>query len=195
MNRETWLNNSIAYLQREVFDGIEIPKDVQLTCGWPSKGGTAKQQTQGQCWSRINSKAGVNEVFISPTIDNSIETLGILVHELIHAVDDCKSGHKKAFKDMALAVGLEGKMRSTEIGESLRLKLESIVKELGEYPHKELTPPGPKQKSRQLKLECRDCGVENSKGKVDPTIWRMSKLHQDRAVYCPCCGSENIERV
>ena len=76
-------------------------------------------------------------------------------------------------------------MRSTEIGESLKLKLESIVKELGEYPHKELTPPGPKQKSRQLKLECNDCGA----------IWRMSRRWMDQATNCPCCKSENIERV
>ena len=186
MNRETWLNNSIAYLQERVFGGIEIPNDVQLTCGWPSVGGKSSKRTRiGECWPRSRSKAGVNEIFISPILDNSVETLGILIHELIHAVDDCKSGHKKAFRDMAIAVGLEGKMTATTIGESLRLRLESIVKELGEYPHKELTPPEPKQKSRQLKLECNDCGA----------IWRMSRRWMDQATNCPCCKSETIERV
>ena len=77
------------------------------------------------------------------TLEGTLDILGTLVHELVHAVDNCESGHGEAFKRCALAVGLTPPMRST--GESQWLKdlmTEKIVKKLGLFPHQKLMAGG-----------------------------------------------------
>ena len=65
------------------------------------------------------------------------------------------------FKKMALAVGLEGKMRSASAGESLKKELIEIAKSLSPYPHVKLNIPTiirvykPRPKAR-----CSECGYE-----------------------------------
>ena len=188
MNREEYLNAATKSLAADVFGpaGYTVPDDVKLTCGWPSKGATsAKKMAIGECWPRSRSADKVNEIFLSPIMSDTITVLDVLTHELVHAIDDCKHGHKAPFRKIAVAVGLEGKMTSTVAGEALTAKLETIRGTLGDYPHGELTPPKPKQKSRQLKLECNDCGA----------VWRMSRQWMEQAVCCSVCRSENIQSV
>ena len=188
MNREEFLNKAKDRLQSDVFGlaGLTIPEDVQLTCGWPSTGGaSAKRKTVGQCWARSSSDALENQVFISPTIADTVQVLGVLAHELIHAIDDCRNGHKSPFRKMALAIGLTGKMTATEIGEELLPKLEKIREDLGEYPHAPMKAPAPKQKNRQLKLQCKDCNA----------VWRMARAWFSQVTACPCCQQSNIEGV
>lgn len=88
--REEWLRRACARLSAEVFapTGFALPPDVRVSCSWPGSGSPSKRI--GECWSRAASEQGVNEVFISPKIDDPLRVLDILVHEGIHAIDDCK---------------------------------------------------------------------------------------------------------
>ena len=80
--------------------------------------------------------------------------MGTLVHELIHAIDDCQNGHKKPFRDMAVLVNLEGKMTATTSGEVLIGKLKIIFDELGAYPHRKIdASQRKKQTTRMIKYE------------------------------------------
>lgn len=164
--REEWLVAAVGHLQSQVFGkvGLTIPTDVKVSCSFPSRGGLAKsKRTIGQCWARAASDAKVNEVFISPTLDDSVLVLDVLTHELIHAIDDCANGHGKAFRDMALLVGLTGKMTSTEAGEELTEKLKAIHAELGDFPHSKIdASQRKKQTTRMVKVECDDicCGFK-----------------------------------
>jgi len=185
MNREEYLGAATKSLAADVFGpaGYTVPDDVKLTCGWPSKGATsAKKMAIGECWPRSRSADSVNEIFISPVQADTITVLDVLTHELVHATLDCKHGHKAPFRKIAVAVGLEGKMTSTIAGEALTAKLEAIRDALGDYPHAELTPPPPKEKSRQLKAECLECGW----------IGYQSKKFLDKVYRCCCCPSENV---
>ena len=186
MNRETYLNKCAEELSVRVFApaGHEVPDDVKVTCGWPSsRGMSEKSRTVGQCFARSMSDAGINEIFISPTIADSVEAMGILVHELVHAVDDCKNGHKAPFKRIAQSVGLTGKMTATTIGDELKAKLEAIAKKLGEYPPAEIsTTARKKQSTRMIKLACNDCGA----------VWRMARSWAVQATRCPVCAGENL---
>ena len=164
-SREEWLQAAVRELQADVFTpaALEIPADVKVSCGWPSSGGvrSSKGMTIGQCFSRSCSKANINEIFISPTQNDSVKVLDVLAHELIHAIDDCQNGHKAPFKRMAHAIGLEGKMTATTAGEALKALLQAIVKRLGDYPHEELDISNrKKQTTRMMKVECSDisCG-------------------------------------
>lgn len=180
MNREEWLQAGVKELGY-IFDrhNIDIPM-VNVSCSWP--GGGSPNKRIGECWARSGSAADINEVFISPTIDNAVEALAILAHELIHAVDNCAHGHRGPFVKMMKAIGLEGKPTATHAGAQLTEELTEIVELIGEYPHQKVSVPAPKQKSRQLKASCYECGA----------VWRMSSKWLELATTCPCCQSEEI---
>lgn len=183
MNRETYLEKGVKALT-PLFakHGYKLPP-VKVSCSWPGGHGN-KLKAIGQCWPRGASDANINEVFISPSISDSVRALDILTHELIHAIDDCQNGHRKEFSIIMRAVGLAGKPTATHAGERLHAELESIANKLGSYPHEKLnTANKRKQKSRQLKVSCTECGA----------IWRMSKTWIMQAKACPVCLSEEIE--
>ena len=184
LTREQWLQAGVEELSY-IFDkyaDVELPP-VQVSCSWP--GGGNANSCIGECWPRSRSGAGVNEIFISPLIEEPTRALDILAHELIHAVDDCKNGHRKAFSQLMHKIGLEGKPTATHAGDRLHAELKEIVEHLGEYPHKKVVPGGPKQSNRQMKVSCTQCGA----------IFRMSRKWQDEVEQCPCCSSEREDLV
>jgi hypothetical protein len=99
-----------------------------------------------QCWPTSRSDDGVNEIHISPIYADPVEVLDTLVHELVHAVDDCKNRHGAEFKKIALAVGLQGRTREASAGALLKDRLQTIasvlIAELGPYPHARLSANG-----------------------------------------------------
>jgi hypothetical protein len=74
-------------------------------------------------------------------LSDAVLVLDTLMHELIHAVNDCQNKHGPAFKKMALTLGLKGPMRSAGTGPELLAKLEAIALSLGHYPHARLNVP------------------------------------------------------
>ena len=97
INREAWLQEAVRRLE-PIFSkaGYAIPP-VRVSCGFPAS--SSPRTTLGQCWPRERSGDGVNEIFISPKLDEPVQLLDTLVHELCHAVDDCFSGHGGLFED------------------------------------------------------------------------------------------------
>ena len=160
ITREQWLNLALDQL-RPLFKskaGAEIPQDARVSIGFP-KGGSARKSI-GECWPRARSTDKVNEIFISPVVSEPARMLDILAHEAVHAVDDCASGHGQAFKRVAVAIGLTGKMTATVAGEELKAELAAIVAALPPLTHGALDLSGrKKQPTRLLKLECDGCGM------------------------------------
>ena len=121
LTREAWLLFAVGHIA-PIFDevGYMVPR-VRVACAIPatSKRGSAV----GQCWPTARSEDLVNEIYISPVHSDPVEVLDTLTHELVHAVDDCQHRHGKEFKEIALAVGLQGKMREASAGPQLRLRL------------------------------------------------------------------------
>jgi hypothetical protein len=184
INRETWLQEATGYFRHTLFEhkGYSVP-NVKVSVGFPG-GGSARKRI-GEHWSPDASIDGLGSVFISPVLDGTAEVLAVLVHELVHAVVGNKHGHGKVFKRCALAVGLEGKMRSTNASKALISDFfEHIEKRLGPYPHGRLNlnkRPTKKQTTRMIKMECPECGY----------IARASigAIEKHGAVLCPCNGS------
>jgi hypothetical protein len=160
MNREFWLITAIDALRPLFADhDYELP-DVMVSCGFPSTG--KRSRHIGQCWSRSASDRAVNQIFISPVLHEPVAVLDTLVHELVHAVDDCASSHGKNFKRIATSVGLTGPMRSTVAGDALKARLEGIALTLGPYPHSRLdvvTGSGTSRPARPRAI-CPECGFE-----------------------------------
>ncbi len=109
--REAWLEAAVRQLTPIFANaGYAIPH-CRVLCGFASSG--VRSGHVGQCWSTRSSKDGMNQIFISPALEDPIEVLDTLVHELVHAVDDCQHKHGKEFKNMAMKSGMVCPMRSS----------------------------------------------------------------------------------
>ena len=137
--REQWLQEAILALTPLFKEyGYAVPK-CHVSCGFAST--DVKRGHIGQCWSTKASADKVNQIFISPGLSDSVEVLDTLMHELVHAVDDCQNKHGPIFKKMALKLGMKGPMRSAGAGPELKVKLEQIATSLGTYQHAKLNVP------------------------------------------------------
>lgn len=188
--REEWLVAAVEALAPLFAELGETLPAVRVSVGWPGGSGR-KNSVIGQCWATAASADKVAQLFISPVLDDAVRVLDVLAHELVHAVDDCQSGHKGRFAKIAKGLGLTGKMTATVAGDDLKAKLEGIVEELGEYPHAALASAqgadGPKkQTTRMMKVEC----AEGSGYKA-----RMTRqwLEEFGAPICPCHEERMIE--
>ena len=160
MNREQWLMAAVDHIV-PIFEsrGYTVPV-VKVSVGFPSTGG--KGRHLGQCWSSKSAVDGINQIFIAPHLQTPFDFLDTLVHELVHAVDDCESGHGENFKKIALDVGLKGPMRSAGAGDWLKQDLIRIVDKLGAFPHGRLSLPvrTMQQAPKRPGATCSKCGYE-----------------------------------
>ena len=160
MLREEWLMRAVVHLE-PIFQrgGYQIPP-VKVSIGFPSTG--AKGRHLGQCWGSKASEDGINQIFIAPNQADPVEVLDTLTHELVHAVDDCKSGHGEGFKKIATDVGLKGPMRSAGAGEYLKQDLIKIAQALGHFPHARLliARVASRASIKRPGAKCANCGYE-----------------------------------
>ncbi|HJT57819.1 MAG TPA: SprT-like domain-containing protein [Ktedonobacteraceae bacterium] len=176
--REAWLQAAAAFLMDYLVERGLPRVQVRVSCGWPLRGGVARRRTViGQCFPPTASKDGKPQIFISPLLSESIDVLGVLLHELIHACFGCQFGHGKQFSQAARRVGLAGPPTATTVGDVLRLVLVSYVEQVGPYPHAAiLVKPKDKIGSR---LRLYQCGCE------PPVKVRVASDHfQARCLVC-----------
>jgi hypothetical protein len=183
-DREQWLNIAAAFIASDVFAPAHLPSfqhPFRISCGFAQ----GSRKAIGMCFPREASDDAHNEMYISPTLDDPARVLATLVHEMVHALDNCESKHGKRFRRWALAAGLEGKMTATTAGAHLAAQLLLIAQACGDYPHAKLTVNA-RDKARQIKLQCLSpvCGA----------VWRMSNKWRERATRCPCCGDSRIDK-
>lgn len=179
-NREAWLTGAVDLMRGRLFadHGFQVPKQVRISVGFPhgKRGGRI-----GECWQPEASGDAVGEIFIHPILDDAVRILDVVAHELVHTINHKAgtSGHGKVFKDIAVAIGLEGKMTATVASSGLVKVLTDYRNVLGPYPHKALTPGGgpKKQGTRLLKLLCVKCGY----------VARTTQKWVDTGLpVCPC---------
>lgn len=177
--REGWLTAAVLALSPLFAEQGHIVPAVRVSVGWPGGRG-AKNTVIGQCWASRASADSVPQLFISPVLGDAERVLDVLAHELVHAIDDCTSGHKGPFAKIAKSIGLTGKMTATVAGAELKPKLAAMVEALGEYPHAIITPSlsgVAKQGTRMLKVECPSDGY---------TLRTTAKWLAMGVPTCPC---------
>lgn len=156
--RHAWLEKARTLAITLLADaGLIIPDNVRLSIGMPFRAG---RETIGQCWHKAASADGSAEVFVSPVLSDGEQILGVLVHELIHAALPDGEGHGKTFGKYARAVGLEGKLTATTVGEALKVPFAGFLADNGPYPGAAIDPKaagGKKQGTRMLKAFCQTC--------------------------------------
>jgi hypothetical protein len=184
--REGWLREAIERLA-PLFaaHGVVLPT-VQVSVGWPGGPGR-KNDVIGQCWHKGAAEDRVAHIFISPVLSDPAKVLATLVHELVHAWDENRSGHRGAFAKTAKAVGLEGKMTATVAGAPLAAHLDRIAEGLGVYPHGAVAKlDRPTGKGRMIKMWCEECGF----------ITYTTRKWIDAYFEWPCpCGAGVVSEV
>jgi len=200
-DREQWLNAAIILLINELFTKAGIqPESWELrkyavSCGFPIgyRGSRTGKVTLGQAFDPATSSNGTAEMFINPIMDDVIEVLLVLLHEMVHVLVGNHEGHKGRFAVVAKAMGLttpltalmsaEGKYNATE---ELIAKIREIAEILGEYPHSKVDPQmRKKQGTRMLKISCTDCGFTARAS----AKW-VSLIHSNSP--CPVCSSATL---
>jgi hypothetical protein len=181
MNREQWLTLATERLRKDLFKrhDADIP-EVRLSVGFPG-GGSARKRI-GEYWHAKACEDLVPQIFISPVLSDGVEALDVLVHELVHACTP-GAGHGRAFKRLALRVGLTGKMRSTVAGPDLKAEFGRMIAEIGVYPHSKINLNDRKKQSTRLgKVQCSSCGY----------MCRVTRkwLDEQGAPLCPCSGEQ-----
>ena len=161
--REQWLNKVAELLKKTVFKRAGYDLGLiryRIGCGLPNGvRAFGNRRTIGQCWTHSVSADKTHEIFISPTVDDSLQVAHTLAHELCHAVVGVDHGHDKVFRKCAKAIGLAGKMTATEPTEVFAKFLKAKLKKLGAYPHQKMdVTKRKKQTTRMIKLECPCCG-------------------------------------
>jgi len=155
--RESWLEAGVKALT-PLFSkaGYAVPL-CKVSCGFASTG--IRSGHIGQCWSTKASADGFNQIFVSPALEDAVEVLDTLLHELVHAVDNCEHKHGKEFKKIATKLGMVGPMRSAGAGPALKEVLKEIAVKLGAYPHGRLSvPKKAAARAPRPRAKCVRCG-------------------------------------
>jgi len=187
-DRESWLTEAANL----AFDDLLMPiveasgvhdyerPNFRISVGFPkhTRGGKAV----AVCFRRAASSDGVNEIFINPEIDEPIEVLSAMIHEQIHAIDDCHSGHRNFFAYVARKAGLEGHLTATFAGDKLIARLKGYIELLGAFPHNKMNINMVHRKdgTRQLKVSCTNCDFS-----FRTSMKQVVRISSDAA--CPCC--------
>jgi len=192
--REQWLNNAVTSV-RGIFhaNGFPIPDHVRVSCGFPSKRARSLYRNVGEHFSPDASEDATHQIFISPVLDDSVEVLGVLVHELSHAVTG--SSHGTEFKHCARKVWLEGSLTQTKVGAQFRSNFAPILESLGIYPHAKLNVASSYkvQGTRMLKAVCGTCVIHAPDGSIKSqyTI-RVAKGWADKGLPTCQCGTQFV---
>jgi hypothetical protein len=157
-SRESWLAAATHEL-RPYFAklGHALPDKMRFAIAFTSTG--KRGRMTGECWHPASSADQHFEIIIRADIADPVEVLAVLVHELIHTLLPLSAKHGKPFRDIAVRVGLEGKMRQTQPTQILTERLQAIANTLGPLPHAQLHFAGAadvpkKQGKKWLKAEC-----------------------------------------
>jgi hypothetical protein len=180
--RETWLYHAAIFLFEHMQRCGLTPVPVRVSCGWPINGGGGqKNVTIGECFPPTMCADGVAQIFISPRLSDSVQVLGTLLHELIHASFNGRFGHQKEFSQAARKVGLAGPPTATVVGPQLLPFLQEYVSRVGVYPHAAIVPRV-KDKAPGSRLRLYECSCDPpvklrvASNKLDATCNRCGEL-------------------
>ena len=158
--REQWLERAIAMMRDILIPQLQGHR-YRVSCGWPHKAAVARTARKlGECcYPEHSTDHTSHNLFISPALQDPIEVLQTLAHELIHVAAGPNVGHKGQFVKIAKAIGFKAPWTRTPASLQLFERLNGLLVNLGPYPHAAIDKSGrKKQGTRMLKVICPECG-------------------------------------
>ncbi len=164
MNQQAWLHAA-----REVLRPL-FPRDchaaidgTQVLCSFASERGMAPvHPRQSQSWSRKSPDGHGHLALISPCLDNPVDVLCALAHELCHICSGDLVNHNARFRQFAERVGLRKPLTIPKPSDQLARCARTLVDKIGNYPHQALerdADSASKRKPSHLHLACPRCDV------------------------------------
>lgn len=161
-NREHWLTIAADLINERITapaglgassTGDPLIGAIRLSVGPPS---LARGRGRGKTFEPSMSADGTTEIFISSFLQEPVEVLTNLTHEMVHASVGLKHGHNEIFGAAAAKVGFINDVKVPEASSHLSGELALIAQELGPYPHAKLSEAVPVnvQTTRLLKCIC-----------------------------------------
>lgn len=179
--REEWLDAALEILKPWIhsqtpFLRAKTPVQVAVSVGFPP--GTRGPSAGGKfvsavCFDGSQTEDGRPAIFINPSINDSYDVVGHLIHEYGHALVGHASGHRKGgdFARYCAAVNLHPPLTQTTNGSALNKAISAeVLPSIGKYENvhaKVDLSTRTKQATYQLKGSCRCCG----------DVFRRSKKH------------------
>lgn len=186
MYREEWLHRAAIIADEHLFKqhNYKVPRVRYGVAPLNESKRGAKHTTLGVCYNAKLSDDHTYEVWIDASVDDARTAFATMVHEIVHAVDELKNGHRAPFKKIAERVGLTGNMTATTMTDETWRDIKPLVDRLGPYPHAALNTrkPAKKQSTRQKKFYCpvTQYKVYMSRG----------QYHEYGSPICPCCRND-----
>lgn len=167
---------------------VTVP-EFRVSTGFPAGSRGSIKHAIGQCWDSKDVKDGIPAVFISPVLDDAVQVISTLAHEMVHVAHPGE-GHRGLFKTTALAIGLTGAMTATVANPEFKAEAERIIKYAGDYAeiHGKIDPNDrKKQGTRLLKAVCIDdtCGF----------IARVTAKWRDEVAHLCITGALRLCRI
>ncbi len=184
-NREEWLNKAARLIDSEILEpltDLQSPRAIRIAIA------PMRSKRLGECYPSSRNDDGANEIVITAHSHDSELILAVLVHEMIHAKDDCEHKHGPVFRKAALAAGLEGKMTATVAGPKLAATLAEYVALLGPIPHSAMSHVAKDKGRNNNKLVCDDCGFKANLS----MHWAMQT---GDSFQCPVCLQNNTRTI
>jgi hypothetical protein len=165
---EAWERAAVDGLRAD-FEAIgkKLPPVIHCDFGFTSHG-SKKTGISGQYYEGSASTDGIGKLIVRCNTDDPVAILEAVVHQCCHAAVGVQEGHGKAFRELALRIGLEPPMRTSRAGKRLTERLHALSAELGPFPNarlnfestgadgkeKRVADRPKKQEARMLKAEC-----------------------------------------
>ncbi len=108
MTREEWLLNAAVLINQEVFDSKIDTSSLQISIGKMPKSKLSDSVVQDTEKEDVSMNDFFPpQIFISAYIDEPLELLSAITHELIHVYLSCSPKHDKRFKNECKLIGLD----------------------------------------------------------------------------------------
>lgn len=127
-SREEWLAEAVRAMDAEV---LAKHPHGRMPAEWRVSVGEPQRKVIGRAWTG-------GHIFVMATLEEPVQVLGVLLHEMIHQAVGLKHKHKGPFAQLARAVGLQGRLTATHVAEGSELHeyLSKLAMRLGPYDHK-----------------------------------------------------------
>jgi len=129
---EHWLERAGSVMRERLIPQLD-GRRWRVSWGWPSQPAVARTaQRIGECWYFEHSTdRQSHKVFISPALQDPIEVLQTLAHELIHVAAGPNVGHKGQFVKV---IGFKAPWTITPASRLIE-RFKELLVSLGPYPH------------------------------------------------------------
>lgn len=151
--REDWANKILGFFAPRLAElGIVMPPERSVRVGVTPLSRT----TLGRCHSSNQSATGsVNFIALCTKQADARELVHTLVHEYLHACDDCASGHRHRWKRWADKLGISA--RGHERNALLDQLINAALATVGEPVQHVASKGRPPARKSQVRVVCPTC--------------------------------------